>query len=135
MYVVFENYLQMVCDYPAAYEGQPGFDFIKKVPTTWDETKVLDGKLREYITIARRKDNDWYVGAINNHSARNIETSLSFLSDGKWEADIYTDADDVATNPNNLDKRTLVVTNKDVISARLAAGGGLAIHLKKQHGE
>ena len=73
----------MVCDYPAAYEGQEGFDFVKNIPTVWDETKVLDAKLREFISIARRKDNDWYVGAVTNHSARNIETSLSFLSDGK----------------------------------------------------
>ncbi|HZI54457.1 MAG TPA: glycoside hydrolase family 97 C-terminal domain-containing protein, partial [Chitinophagaceae bacterium] len=135
LYVVFENYLQMVCDYPAAYEGQEGFDFVKKVPTVWDETKVLDGKLREFISIARRKDNDWYVGAVTNHSARNIDISLNFLPEGKYLAEIYTDADDVATNPNNLDTRTLVVTNKDVVPARLAAGGGLAIHFKKQVGE
>ena len=135
LYVVFENYLQMVCDYPAAYEGQEGFDFIKKVPTVWDETKVLDGKLREFISIARRKENDWYVGAVTNHSARNIDISLSFLSEGKYLAEIYTDADDVATNPNDLDTRTLIVTNKDVIPARLAAGGGIAIHFKKQVGE
>jgi alpha-glucosidase len=135
LYVVFENYLQMVCDYPAAYEGQEGFDFVKKVPTVWDETKVLDGKLREFISIARRKGNDWYVGAVTNHSARNIGISLNFLSEGKYLAEIYTDAEDVATNPNNLDKRTLVVTKKDVIPARLAAGGGLAIHFKKQLAE
>ena len=135
LYVVFENYLQMVCDYPAAYEGQEGFEFVKKVPTVWDETKVLDGKLREFISIARRKDNDWFVGAVTNHAARNFDIPLIFLSEGKYVAEIYSDADDVASNPNNLDKRTLVVTNKDEMPARLAAGGGLAIHFKKQVGE
>ena len=84
LYVVFENYLQMVCDYPAAYEGQEGFEFIKKVPTVWDETKVSDAKIGEYISIARRKDNDWYLGAVNNHSAREINISLNFLGDGKY---------------------------------------------------
>ena len=79
MYVVLENYLQMVCDYPAAYEGQEGFDFIKKIPTTWDETKVVEAKIGEYITIARRKENDWYVGTINDHSARTLSVPLNFF--------------------------------------------------------
>ena len=76
MYVVLENYLQMVCDYPAAYEGQPGFEFIKEIPTTWDETKVIDAKVSEYILIARRKNNEWYVGAINNHEERPVTIPL-----------------------------------------------------------
>jgi len=125
----------MVCDYPAAYEGQDGFDFVKRVPTVWDETKVLDGKLREFIAIARRKNNDWYVGAITNHDARNTDIKLDFLSEGKYEASIYTDANDVSTDPNRLDKRTIIVTRKDLIPAKLASGGGLAIFLKKLEGE
>ncbi len=132
LYVVMENYLQMVCDYPAAYEGQPGFDFIKKVPTIWDETKVIDAKLREYIVIARRKDNDWYLGAINNHSARDINIPLSFLSEGKYIAETYSDADDVTVNPNHLKIQTLTITSTDKIPVRLASGGGMAIHFKKQ---
>ena len=53
MYVVLENYLQMVCDYPDAYEGQPGFEFIKEIPTTWDEIKVQDAQIDSFLTIAR----------------------------------------------------------------------------------
>ncbi|MFM9911152.1 MAG: glycoside hydrolase family 97 protein, partial [Chitinophagaceae bacterium] len=97
MYVVLENYLQMVCDYPAAYEGQPGFEFIKNVPTTWDETKVLNSKIGEYITIARRNNNDWYIGAISNHQSRMLRIPLKFLKDGKYLAEIYSDAKDVDT--------------------------------------
>src|SRR4029078_1770385 len=70
MYVVLENYLQMVCDYPAAYEGEPGFEFIKQIPTVWDEIKVPAAELNKYISIARRKGNDWFVGTINNNDAR-----------------------------------------------------------------
>lgn len=69
MYVVLENYQGMVCDYPAAYEGQPGFDFLKLVPTVWDETKVLDAKVGEYIIVARKKDNEWFIGSITNSKA------------------------------------------------------------------
>jgi Glycoside hydrolase 97. len=68
----------MVCDYPAAYEGQPGFEFIKEVPTNWDETKVIDAKLAEYVVIARKKENDWFVGSINDHSARTIKVLFHF---------------------------------------------------------
>lgn len=132
MYVVLENYLQMVCDYPAAYEGEPGFEFIKEIPTTWDETKVLDAKVNEYILIARRKNNDWYIGAINNHKERQLTIPLHFLDDGKYDAKIYTDADDTNENPNHLNIQNGSVTKKDNLSLKLAAGGGLVIHLKKQ---
>lgn len=131
MYVVFENYLQMVCDYPAAYEGQPGFNFIKEIPTTWDETKVLDAKVDEYILIARRKNNDWYIGAINNHEARTLKIPLAFLGEGKYEAEIYRDADDTNEHPNDIiiDKRNLA--KGDNLEIKIAGGGGLTIHLKK----
>ncbi len=132
MYVVLENYLQMVCDYPAAYEGQPGFEFIKEIPTTWDETKVPDAKVGAYIVIARRKNNDWYVGAITNHEARQINIPLDFLDDGEYTAEIYADANDTNTNPNHLVKQIKTVTKKDILKLELAAGGGEAIHLQKK---
>jgi len=125
MYVVLESYLGMVCDYPEAYEGQPGFDFIKEVPTVWDETKVVDASVNEFITIARKKNNNWYVGTINNHDAREIAVPLNFLDDSDYIADIYTDADDVNENPNNLNKKTIPVTRKDVLKIKIASGGGV----------
>ncbi|MEO8861626.1 MAG: glycoside hydrolase family 97 C-terminal domain-containing protein, partial [Ginsengibacter sp.] len=131
MYVVLENYLQMVCDYPAAYEGQPGFDFIKEIPTTWDETKVLDAKVDQYILLARKKNSDWYIGAINNHEKRTLNIPLKFLGEGKYEAEIYTDADDTNENPNhiNIEKRSL--SKGDNLEIKIAGGGGLTIQLKK----
>jgi alpha-glucosidase len=129
MYAVLENTLQMVCDYPAAYEGEPGFEFIKEIPTTWDETKVLDAEVDKYITVARRKNNDWYIGTINNHEARSLTIPLSFLNDGNYAATIYTDADDVTTNPNDLKKEIKQVTAKDVLTVNVAGGGGVAIQL------
>lgn len=132
MYVVLENYLQMVCDYPAAYEGQPGFDFIKEIPTTWDETKVIDAKVNEYIVTARRKNNEWYVGAINNHEERQVNIPLQFLNEGKYTAEIYTDADDTNENPNHLIIQKKIVVKEDNLSLKLASGGGLVIHLKKE---
>ena len=132
MYVVLENYLQMVCDYPAAYEGQPGFEFIKEVPTAWDETKVLDAKVSEYILIARRKNNEWYIGAINNHEERSVTISLNFLREGKYGAEIYSDADDTNENPNHLILQKRTVSKEDNLSLKLAAGGGLVIHFERE---
>jgi alpha-glucosidase len=132
MYVVLENYLGMVCDYPAAYEGQPGFEFLKEVPTVWDETKVIDAGVCQYITIARRKNRDWFVGTITNHAPRPISITLDFLSSGEYVADIYSDAPDAAENPNHLVKETRVVTNKDSITIQLAGGGGQAMHLRSR---
>lgn len=130
MYVVLENYLQMVCDYPAAYEGQPGFEFIKEIPTTWDETKVIDAKVDNYILIARTKDNDWYAGAINNHEARQLNISFNFLGEGKYEAEIYKDAPDVKENPNDLIIEKKTVTKNDNLLIQLGSGGGFVMHLK-----
>jgi alpha-glucosidase len=131
MYVVLENYLQMVCDYPAAYEGQPGFDFIKEIPTTWDEIKVIDAKVSEYILIARRKNNDWYIGAINNHEARQVMIPFSFLEEGKYTAGIYSDADDTNENPNHLIFQKRTVTKQDSLPLKIASGGGLVIHVRR----
>jgi alpha-glucosidase len=131
MYVVLENYQGMVCDYPAAYEGQPGFAFIQQVPTVWDETKVLDAAPGEYITIARKKNNDWFLGSITNNKARQITISFSFLPGGEYEATIYTDAGDDNKDPNHLNRQTLLVNQKTDLPVQLAAGGGAAIHIRK----
>ncbi len=132
MYVVLENYLQMVCDYPAAYEGQPGFEFIKKVPTTWEETKVLNAKIGEYITIARRNNSDWYIGTITNHQSRQLTIPLKFLKNGKYLAEIYSDAKDVDTMPDHLIKQIKEVTQKDTIVVTIASGGGMVMRLTKK---
>ncbi len=132
MYVVLESYLSMVADYPAAYEGQPGFEFIKNVPTVWDETHVPDAEVGRYVTIARRKGTDWYVGTINSTEARTIQVPLSFLPEGNYTAEIYADALDDAENPNDLTKTTKTVTNKETLTLNMASGGGQAMRIVKQ---
>ncbi|HLZ17178.1 MAG TPA: glycoside hydrolase family 97 catalytic domain-containing protein, partial [Cyclobacteriaceae bacterium] len=132
MYIILENYLGMVCDYPDAYEGQPGFDFIREVPTVWDETKVLDAKVGEYIVIARRKGTDWYVGAITNHNAKTIDFPMKFLSTGNYFAKIYTDATDVASQPNHLQETVREITALEKVTVRLAPGGGMTMVAKRK---
>ncbi len=129
MYVVLENALGMVCDDPDAYINQPGFEFIQQVPTTWDETHVIDAKPGEYLAIARRKGRDWYVGAITNHDARTITHALDFLPDGNYTADIWSDAPSTDPDLNHLVKRMENVNRQSVLSMMLAAGGGQVVHL------
>jgi alpha-glucosidase len=129
MYVVYESYLQLVCDYPSAYVNQPGFEFIKQVPTTWDDTKVINAKVGDYITIARRKGNDWYVGSMTDWSARAISIKLDFLLEGNYVAIIYSDAVDADKFPNKLIKEKYLVDSKDIIKCKMASGGGLVIRL------
>lgn len=132
MYVVLESYLAMVCDYPAAYEAQPGFKFIEDVPTSWDETVVPGAQVHQFVTIARRKGADWFIGTINNTKAKSVQLSLSFLPPGKYSAEMYSDADDATENPDHVIINTQLVTNVDIITIKLAAGGGQAIRLVKQ---
>jgi len=131
MYVVLEDEQGMVCDYPDAYIGQPGFEFLQQVPLTWDETRVLNAKVSEYVTIARRKGDEWYIGSISNNTAHQIQTSLSFLPSGDYTAEIYSDAPDADTDPNHLVKVIQKVNNQSVIDTKLAAGGGQVMRIYK----
>ena len=129
LYVVYQAQFEMVSDYPAAYEGQPDFEFIKKVPATWDAIKVINGVPGEYITIARRKGDDWYIGSITNWDARNLSIPLSFLGNGKYVAEIYADATDAGNNPTHTLISTQKVDRASVLNARLVSGGGYAVRL------
>ncbi len=131
MYVVLESYLGMVCDYPDAYIGQPGFEVIQGMPTTWDETHVPAAEVDQYVSIARRKKDTWYVGTITDSSARQIDLPLSFLPVGKFTADIYSDAPDADVNANLLTRQTVTVDRTTSLKLSLASGGGNIIILNK----
>ncbi|WP_183561499.1 glycoside hydrolase family 97 protein [Mucilaginibacter sp. SP1R1] len=131
MYVVLENELPMVADFPDAYTDQSGFEFLKEVPNTWDETKVINAKVSDYVTVARRKGDDWYIGTISNNTAHNINTSMYFLPAGDYIAEIYSDAPDADKEPDHLVKVTQKVNSHGTINTNLAAGGGQVIHLYK----
>lgn len=133
MYVVLENVQGMVCDYPDAYRGQPGFRFLQQVPTTWDETRVIGAGVGEWVAIARRKGADWFVGALTNSAARTVTLPLSFLPVGRYTADQYADAPDVADEPNHLSHTTRTVSSTDVLTVKLAAGGGWAMRVRKEN--
>ncbi len=135
-YVVIYSPLQMASDLYEAYEGVKAFDFISDVPTDWEQTKVLDAVIGDYVVTARqeRGGSDWYLGAITDENARTLDVPLSFLGKGKWMAQIYEDTPQTSyeTSPETYQYREVEVSAKDVLSLRLATSGGCAIRFIKK---
>jgi len=127
LYVVFESPLEMVSDYPEHYQGQRDFDFIKRVPSTWDEVKVISGRPAESITLARRSVRDWYVGSLTNWDERTVKVPLSFLGDGEYVAEIYADAPDAAEEATHTTFSKQNVNSRTVLDVHMVSGGGNAI--------
>lgn len=131
MYVVLENHLTSLCDTPMAYEGQPGFEVLRTVPGTWDEMHVPLAEFNKYVTVARRNGTDWWVGTLNDGTARTLNLKLDFLGEGEYRAEVYTDAPDAEKNPNHLSKEIRTVTRKDKIELPLAVDGGAVLRISK----
>ena len=120
----------MVSDSPEAYRGAAGTDFIREVPTTWDETRVLAGEVGEYIVIARRQGTDWFMGAMTNWTPRHLEIPLKALGNGEWAADVYADGPDAARTPTNVVRSQSTLQSSSPLKIALAPGGGWAAHLR-----
>lgn len=132
MYVVYEAPFQMVSDCPQAYKDQPAFDFIKSVPTTWDETRGLAGAPGQFVTIARRHGTDWFIGSMSNWQPRRLEIPLTFLGPGHFLAEIYADSPDSDRFPKKILKQKKRVSAATVLKAQLAPGGGYAVRLQAE---
>jgi alpha-glucosidase len=130
MYVCFDNPNPMVADYPTAYEGQPGFEFLKLVPTWWDETRVLVGDVGEVLVTARRKGRAWYLGGMSAKRARELDLPLSFLGPGHYTAKIWKDAPDAEVAPNHLSTEIQRVSAGDGLKVHFALDGGFVAQLE-----
>jgi len=127
MYVVYEAPLQMLADSPTAYmKEQESTTFISQIPTTFDETIALDGKVGEYVAIARRKGDKWYVGGLTNWSAREMQIDLSFLDKGNYSAEIFKDGINANKDATDYKRETVKVSNIDKLTVNMANGGGFA---------
>jgi alpha-glucosidase len=109
MYVVYQNHLSMLADYPAAYRGEPGLEFMVDVPANWDETRVLRADFGQALVIARRNGDAWYLGGMTAYKPLKADLSLGFLGNRSYAADVIQD--DPAGGP------TAVVTRRDMVSA------------------
>ncbi len=125
-YVVLQNHLPMMADYPSAYRRHPLTRILTEVPSTWDETKALVAEPGKEISIARRSGNDWWIGAMTDGNARDLRLSLSFLPPGMFRAIIYQD-DPAAVHGFARTERN--VSPADRLDLALAAAGGAIVHL------
>jgi alpha-glucosidase len=131
MMVVYESPLQVLCDSPYNYRVSPaGLDLLKTVPTVWDETRVLAGQVGEYIVIARRAGDAWYIGAMTDSNARTLNLPLEFLGAGKYNAHIYNDAPDADEYPERVRTENKIVTNRDSLNTVMVAAGGNVVVLQ-----
>ena len=132
LYVVLLSPLQMAADLPENYEGNPAFQFIERVPCTWDESRVLDAAIGDYVVIARRSGEEWYLGGITDEEGRVFEVSLEFLAGGDlpYRTRIFRDGSDAhwETNPTAVDISTVELRAKDTMTLDLAPGGGAAAY-------
>lgn len=133
LYVVFESPLQMLADSPSHYQREPEMmKFLKAVPTEWDETKVLDARMADYVLIARRRGAEWYVGAITDWSSRELELDFSFLPEGTFRLELWRDGLNADRYPQDFEHVEQSVTRDTKLKLRLAEGGGWAARLRPE---
>ncbi|MFO8000381.1 MAG: glycoside hydrolase family 97 protein [Marinilabilia sp.] len=136
LYVVIYSPVQMAADLPENYEGHPAFQFIRDVEVDWEQTKVLNGEIGEYVTIAReeRETGNWFLGAITNEEPREMEVQLDFLpEDETFQAIIYKDGPDAHwdDNPDAYEIEEMEVDASTVLPLNMAPGGGVAVSIMK----
>ncbi|TAH26864.1 MAG: glycoside hydrolase family 97 protein [Cytophagales bacterium] len=132
LYVVFYSPMAMAADLPENYENHPAFQFIKDVPTNWDTTIVKHAAIGDYVSIARKYNNAWYVGAVTDENARNLSLNLDFLDNDKtYQMIQYADAPNTSweTNPTAYEILKSTVKKGDIVNLKLATGGGQAISI------
>ncbi len=132
LYTVLESPFNMLCDSPTNYLREPeSTKFIAEIPTVWDETKVLAGKMGEYIITARRSGDKWYIGAITDWNARDIEIDFSFLGEGTYNITSFADGINAHKKASDYKKTTASVKAGEKLEVHLAPGGGYAAVITK----
>jgi alpha-glucosidase len=135
MFVVYESPFQMLCDTPSAYEAEPGLlGFISGIPTVWDETKPLEGKIEDYVVLARKSGPDWYAAAMTDWTPRMLELKLDFLEDGTYEAEILSDGINSDRYPADYRRELKALSRGDRLKIELASGGGWVARFRRKAG-
>ncbi|MGW2310874.1 glycoside hydrolase family 97 catalytic domain-containing protein [Actinomadura luteofluorescens] len=132
LYPTFFSPMQMLADTPENYAAHPGFAFLKDMPATWDETRVLDSAIGDHTTTARRSGRTWYLGAITDENDRTLQVPLSFLPPGTFVAETYADAQETTWkgDPLPVEIRKTLVRSSTRLSMSLVGGGGQAVKLR-----
>lgn len=130
LFTVLYAPLEMLADVPTAYQKEPVIlEYLSKMPTVWDETVPIDGKVGDFAVIARRNGSTWHVGGITDWTQRTVKVKFDFLSESKYSAEIFTDGANANRNGNDYKKITKVISKGEELSIDMAKGGGFAIKL------
>jgi alpha-glucosidase len=130
-FVVYDSPVMTVCDHPDNYYNQPGIDFLKAVPTKWDDTRIPAGEVGKYIVSVRKSGSDWFIGVMTNSEARELNIKLDFLEAGKYSAAIFSDAPDANVNAEKLVQEKKSVDKSTILKVKMAPAGGFVAHLQK----
>ena len=123
-FVIYESPLTVVCDHPDNILNQPGSDFLKIVPTTWDDIKFAGGYPGDYVAIAKRSGDKWFLGVMNNSIGKSVELNLSFLPAANYEAEIWSDTKTSDKEPKDLKKSIISIKSPGTLKVTMAKDGG-----------
>lgn len=132
LFVVFESGIQMFADSPTEYLNRPDCtEFLASVPVTWDETRVLDCKSGEYIVVAKRKGDKWFIGGMTNNTPRELSVKLDFLTEGKiYQQTSFTDGPNAHRQAMDYRKKVNKVNSKETLQLKMTRNGGFAAVLE-----
>lgn len=132
MYIVYEAPFNMLADNPTNYKNEEeSTRFIASIPTVFDETIALNGEVGKYATIARKKDDVWYIGALTNWDERTLEIDFSFLAEGNWSAEIFKDGINADREGSDYKREEFTIQSGEKMTINLAKGGGWAARIVK----
>lgn len=130
-YVIFDSPLNMLCDAPTNYlKEEECARFISAIPTVWDETKAIDGRVGEYILMARRKSDTWYVGGLTDWNARDVLLDFAFLGEGAYEAEIFQDGPNADRVGKDYQRKVMRIPADRKLRLHMAPGGGFALKIR-----
>lgn len=131
-FVIYESPLTVVCDHPDHILNQPGTDFLKIVPTTWDDIRFLGGYPGEYVAIAKRSGDQWFLGVMNNSVRKEITISTGFLPDGSYTLESWSDTKKSDIEPTDIHKKVQKIKPDESLKITLATNGGYVGVISKQ---
>ncbi len=129
-FVIYDSPYLVACDHPKNYYGQVGEEFLKQVQSMWYDTKVLNGAVSEYITMARRFKDKWFIGSMTNSEERELTIVLDFLSDGNYQMTGFSDSEKTKENAEIAEKKKITVMKNDELKIKMVPGGGFAAWLE-----
>jgi alpha-glucosidase len=125
LYVVYESPLQMLCDNPSNFRKEDGTTrFIARIPTVWDQTVAIEGRIGEYLVMARKHGDKWYLAALTDWEEREFDVNLDFLEAGSWQVEIFQDGVNANKHAEDYSLTTSAVNKSDSLKIKMAKGGG-----------